>query len=165
MRSASEMKLKNDAKFKILFLDLPESDLFEVEGILDDTRGGDAHTEDVLLRRQVIGLCYSVYVRQVAVRYIFYVKYYLLKYSNTSFATHCAVGLLRVLEMIKEMISLLFGRICELIFSPSVIAFHDATIVPQVLDGLYVGALERCDSLKVDGSHEFCLILTVRILV
>ena len=56
-------------KFKILFLDLPESDLFEVEGILDDTRGGDAHTEDVLLRRQVIGLCYSVYVRQVAVRY------------------------------------------------------------------------------------------------
>ena len=45
---------------------LPESDLFEVEGILDDTRGGDAHTEDVLLRRQVIGLCYSIYVRQVA---------------------------------------------------------------------------------------------------
>ena len=57
-------------KFKILFLDLPESDLFEVEGILDDTRGGDAHTEDVLLRRQEVGLCYSVYVRQVAVRYI-----------------------------------------------------------------------------------------------
>ena len=56
-------------KFKILFLDLPESDLFEVEGILDDTRGGDAHTEDVLLRRQEVGLCYSVYVRQVAVRY------------------------------------------------------------------------------------------------
>lgn len=44
----------------------PKSDLFEVEGILDDTRGGDAHTEDVLLRRQVVGLCYSVYVRQVA---------------------------------------------------------------------------------------------------
>ena len=83
------------------FWHLPESDLFEVEGILDDTRGGDAHTEDVLLRRQEVGLCYSVYVRQVAVRYIFYVKYYLLKYSNTSFATHCAVGLLRVLEMIK----------------------------------------------------------------
>ena len=68
MRSASEMKLKND-KIQNLFVDLPESDLFEVEGILDDTRGGDAHTEDVLLRRQVIGLCYSVYVRQVAVRY------------------------------------------------------------------------------------------------
>ena len=44
----------------------PKSDLFEVEGILDDTRGGDAHSEDVLLRRQVIRLCYSVYVRQVA---------------------------------------------------------------------------------------------------
>ena len=44
----------------------PKSDLFEVEGILDDTRGGDAHTEDVLLRGQVVGLCYSVYVRQVA---------------------------------------------------------------------------------------------------
>ena len=45
---------------------VPKSDLFEVEGILDDTRGGDAHTKDVLLRRQVIGLCYSIYVRQVA---------------------------------------------------------------------------------------------------
>lgn len=54
---------------------------------------------------------------------------------------------------------LLFGRICELIFSPSVIAFHDASIVPKILDGLDVGALERCDSLKVDGSNEFCLVL------
>jgi hypothetical protein len=45
---------------------VPKSDLFEVEGILDDTRGGDAHTEDVLLRGQVVGLCYSVNVRQVA---------------------------------------------------------------------------------------------------
>ena len=44
---------------------LPKSDLFEVEGILDDTRSGDAHPEDILLRRQVIGFCYSVYISKV----------------------------------------------------------------------------------------------------
>ena len=64
------MKLEKNGKRKLVkFLNRkcsPKSDLFEVEGILDDTRSGDAHSEDVLLRRQVIRLCYSVYVRQVA---------------------------------------------------------------------------------------------------
>ena len=43
-----------------------KSDLFEVEGMLDDTCSGNPRTEDVLLGWQVIGLCYSIYVRQVA---------------------------------------------------------------------------------------------------
>jgi hypothetical protein len=54
---------------------------------------------------------------------------------------------------------ILFGRVCELIFSPSVVAFRDASVAPEVLDGLDIGALERCDSLKIDGSNEFCLFL------
>ena len=57
----------------------PESDLFEVEGILDDTRGGDANTEDVLLRGQIIALCYSVYVRQIATKKKINSKFYLIK--------------------------------------------------------------------------------------
>jgi hypothetical protein len=47
---------------------VPEADLFEVEGVLDDPGGGDPHPEDVLLRGQVVALCYSVDGRQVAGR-------------------------------------------------------------------------------------------------
>ena len=43
----------------------PESDLLQVERILDDAGGGDSHPEDVLLRGQVVCGRYSVYVREV----------------------------------------------------------------------------------------------------
>ena len=52
----------------MLVLSAPESDLLEVEWVLDDARGGHAHPEDVLLRGKVVGLGYSVDVRQVAAR-------------------------------------------------------------------------------------------------
>ena len=44
----------------------PEPDLLQVEGVLDDTGGGDPDPEDVLLRADVVRRGYSVDVRQVA---------------------------------------------------------------------------------------------------
>ena len=45
---------------------LPESDLFEIEWVLDDAGGGNPHAEDVLLRRQIARLRYSVEVGEIA---------------------------------------------------------------------------------------------------
>ena len=47
---------------------VPESDLLQVERVLDDTGGGHSHAEDVLLGGKVIGLCYSVKVGEVTER-------------------------------------------------------------------------------------------------
>lgn len=44
----------------------PEADLLQVEGVLDDAGGRHPHAQDVLLGRQVVGLCYSVKIGQVA---------------------------------------------------------------------------------------------------
>jgi hypothetical protein len=43
----------------------PESDLLQVEGILDDTGGGHSHPQNILLCGQVVCCRYSVYVREV----------------------------------------------------------------------------------------------------
>ena len=57
------------------------------------------------------------------------------------------------------MTPLLFGRVCELVFPSSVVALHDALVVPQVLDGLHVGTLEGGDSLEVDRADQVGLLL------
>lgn len=46
----------------------PESYFLEVEGVLDDASGGHPDPEDVLLGRQVAGLCHTVDVLQVTIR-------------------------------------------------------------------------------------------------
>lgn len=45
---------------------VPKPDLVQVEGVLDDARGGDAHAQDVLLGGQVIVRGQSVDLHQVA---------------------------------------------------------------------------------------------------
>ena len=42
-----------------------ESDLLQVEGVLDDAGGGHPHPQDVLLARQVVRHRYAVNVGQV----------------------------------------------------------------------------------------------------
>ena len=64
-----------------------------------------------------------------------------------------------MLNLVIMKKDILFGRVCELIFSPSVVAFRDAGVVPKVLDRLNVGALKCGDSLIIDGSNGFGLIL------
>ena len=44
---------------------IPESDFFQVEWILDDASGGDPHSENILLGWKVVWQSYPVYVRQV----------------------------------------------------------------------------------------------------
>ncbi len=53
----------------------------------------------------------------------------------------------------------LFGRVCELVLSPSVVALCDALVSPQVLDGLHVGALEGGDRLEVNRPDQVGLLL------
>lgn len=53
----------------------------------------------------------------------------------------------------------LFGRVSELILSPSVVALFDATVVPQVLDGLDVGTLECGHCFKVHCPDQVGLFL------
>ena len=60
MRSTSLMKLKRQVKETRLVWQAPESDLLQVEGVLDDARCGDAHAQDVLLRGEVLGLGYPL---------------------------------------------------------------------------------------------------------
>ena len=57
---------------------------------------------------------------------------------------------------------LLFGRVCQLIFSPSVVALCDALVVPQVLHRLHVGRLKRRHRLEVDGANQVRAILEKR---
>jgi hypothetical protein len=46
----------------------PESDFLQVEGILYDSRGGHPHSQDVLLRWKVAGLCYSGNIAEITER-------------------------------------------------------------------------------------------------
>ena len=57
---------------------------------------------------------------------------------------------------------LLFGRVGQLIFSPSVVALCDALVVPQVLHRLHVGRLKRRHRLEVDGANQVRAILQKR---
>lgn len=46
--------------------------------------------------------------------------------------------------------NLLFGRVSELVFSPAVVTFLDASVGPQSLDGFHIRAFEGGHTLKVD---------------
>ena len=55
--------------------------------------------------------------------------------------------------------SLLFGGVCELVLSSSVVAFGDAPVGPEVLDGFDVGTFEGGHSLVVNRPDELRLFL------
>lgn len=51
---------KQRKKTKVSQRRVPESDLLQVERVLDDARGGHAHAQNVLLGRQVVGRCDAI---------------------------------------------------------------------------------------------------------
>ena len=47
----------------LLLLQQPEHDIVQVEGVLDDARGGDPGSEDVLLSGQIVRILDTIQIR------------------------------------------------------------------------------------------------------
>lgn len=125
---------------------LPKPDFFQVEGILDDARCGNTYSKNVLLRWEIIWCGNSVDLREITDK-------------NTALVHNFKQILGPIYRNLGHESNILFGRICQLVFSTSVVALLDPRVRPQVFDGLNIRTLKRRDRFEVDGSYQFGFFL------
>ena len=120
-----------------------ERDILQHEWIFDDARRGHAHSQHVLLGRQIVLGRYPIQAIQVAVANTHTFKI-LVQYSY--------------MDLVLDE-QLLFGRVGELILAASIVALFDTGIRPQALDADHVRLLERRGRLEVYRSYDLGIFL------
>ena len=119
---------------------LPKDDWVQIKGILNDSCRRDSNPKDVLLSRQVVWLGYSIDVAEITV----------------------GKGWLIPISWHNNPSDLLFGRVCELIFSPTIITFLNSWICPKVFDGFNVWSIKGCYCLIINCSDQLGIFLKTR---